>query len=338
MSKWNKVILSGSRAELRDVTASYFRGDGSALTGIVASIASIAENASFPFTFTSQTSFQVTHSLNTPNPIIQCYDSNNEQNIPEIIKIINDDVISITYPTAQSGRVVVAKGGHMISGNLNFANSSSVSVTSSYSLTASFVELARSSSFSISSSYSLSSSLAISSSYSLSSSWAPSLLEVKKDNTSIKLQTIEIDFTGSGVQVTDNGSGRVKVQITGSAGGGVTNGITEAIAMLFTFGTGNINSTTTLPDGATIHRIQIKKPVVFDGTTPVVNIYCSGSSLLPLVTGSMSNLKSGVDDLVFDIYSVTPTTSGSILLSLTGSGATVGTARAYIFYTKVFNN
>jgi len=334
MSKWNKVILSGSRAELRDVTASYFRGDGSALTGIVASI---AENSSFPFTFTSQTSFEVTHSLNTPNPIIQCYDSNNEQNIPEIIKIINDNVISITYPTAQSGRVVVAKCGHLISGSLNFANSSSVSVTSSYSLTASFVELARSSSFSISSSYSLSSSLAISSSYSLSSSWAPSLLEVKKDNTSIKLQTIEIDFTGSGVQVTDNGSGRVKVQITGSAGG-VTNGITEAISMLFTSATGNINSTTTLPDGATIHRIQIKKPVVFDGTTPVVNIYCSGSSLLPLVTGSMSNLKSGVDDLVFDIYSVTPTTSGSILLSLTGSGATVGTARAYIFYTKVFNN
>ena len=34
MASWKKVIVSGSRAHLTDVTASYFSGDGSALTGI----------------------------------------------------------------------------------------------------------------------------------------------------------------------------------------------------------------------------------------------------------------------------------------------------------------
>ena len=37
MANWKKVIVSGSNAELLTVTASFFKGDGSALTGVVAS-------------------------------------------------------------------------------------------------------------------------------------------------------------------------------------------------------------------------------------------------------------------------------------------------------------
>jgi hypothetical protein len=39
MANWKKVIVSGSNAELLTVTASFFKGDGSALTGVVASSA-----------------------------------------------------------------------------------------------------------------------------------------------------------------------------------------------------------------------------------------------------------------------------------------------------------
>ena len=39
MATWKKVIVSGSHAELLTVTASFFKGDGSALTGVVASSA-----------------------------------------------------------------------------------------------------------------------------------------------------------------------------------------------------------------------------------------------------------------------------------------------------------
>jgi hypothetical protein len=39
MANWKKVIVSGSNAELLIVTASFFKGDGSALTGVVASSA-----------------------------------------------------------------------------------------------------------------------------------------------------------------------------------------------------------------------------------------------------------------------------------------------------------
>jgi hypothetical protein len=39
MANWKKVIVSGSNAELLTVTASFFKGDGSALTGVVAASA-----------------------------------------------------------------------------------------------------------------------------------------------------------------------------------------------------------------------------------------------------------------------------------------------------------
>lgn len=41
MADWKKVIVSGSSAELLAVTASFFKGDGSALTGVVATSAGV---------------------------------------------------------------------------------------------------------------------------------------------------------------------------------------------------------------------------------------------------------------------------------------------------------
>jgi len=42
MPNWKKVVVSGSHAQLNTVTASYFTGDGSALTGINADTANIS--------------------------------------------------------------------------------------------------------------------------------------------------------------------------------------------------------------------------------------------------------------------------------------------------------
>ena len=42
MPNWKKVVVSGSNAQLNQVTASYFKGDGSALTGVAADTANIA--------------------------------------------------------------------------------------------------------------------------------------------------------------------------------------------------------------------------------------------------------------------------------------------------------
>lgn len=89
-----------------------FHGDGSGLTGVTTDVASIA---TFAETFTSQTSFTATHNLSTASPIVQVYDDNDEQIIPQTIKIDNSQQVTITFPTATSGKVVIAKGGHLFS-------------------------------------------------------------------------------------------------------------------------------------------------------------------------------------------------------------------------------
>ena len=42
MPNWKKVVVSGSNAQLNQVTASYFKGDGSGITGVTADTANIS--------------------------------------------------------------------------------------------------------------------------------------------------------------------------------------------------------------------------------------------------------------------------------------------------------
>ena len=105
------VDISGS------VTASYFVGDGSRLTNI-----SVSQNATVRRSFTNQSTWVVTHNLNTPNAIVQVYDSNNYQLIPQSIRLTDDNTVTITFPTQESGYAVVAKGGHIVSGSISADN------------------------------------------------------------------------------------------------------------------------------------------------------------------------------------------------------------------------
>lgn len=101
------VNLDGS------VTASYFVGDGSQLTNItVDQAATVKEN------FTNQSTWVVTHNLNTVNPIAQVYDINDYQIIPETLRVTDSNTITVTFSQLESGYVVVAKGGHIVSGSV----------------------------------------------------------------------------------------------------------------------------------------------------------------------------------------------------------------------------
>lgn len=112
------VNISGS------ITASYFVGDGSQLTNIT-----VDQSATIQRTFTNQSTWIVNHNLNTPNPIAQVYDSDNYQIIPQTLRITNNNTITITFEAQRSGYVVVAKGGHIVSGSVDVNNISGLSTT-----------------------------------------------------------------------------------------------------------------------------------------------------------------------------------------------------------------
>ena len=104
------VSISGS------VTAGSFIGDGSGLTGISIGSLSTVKQAF------EGTTWVVNHNLDTESPLVQAYDGDDYQIIPQSIRINNANTVTITFATSVSGSAVVANGGNLVSGSVT-ANS-----------------------------------------------------------------------------------------------------------------------------------------------------------------------------------------------------------------------
>jgi hypothetical protein len=113
--------LSGSLNITGSITASMFVGDGSRLTNIT-----VSQNATIKENFSNSVSWSVEHNLDTPNAIVQSYNSDNYQIIPENVKIVDSNNILVTFSTPETGYVVVAKGGHIVSGSVSADNISGI--------------------------------------------------------------------------------------------------------------------------------------------------------------------------------------------------------------------
>ena len=119
MPNWKKLITSGSSASLSNlyvensVTASYFVGDGSALTGVTTEI---VETATVSDSFTSATQKIVTHNFGPKDVIVTVYNDSDEQIIPSSIVTTDTNTVTVNLDSATTGRVVVAKGGHIVQG------------------------------------------------------------------------------------------------------------------------------------------------------------------------------------------------------------------------------
>ncbi len=109
-------VLSGSNLDGMTVSGSFsgsFKGDGSGLTNVTAEISTVATVTD---TFTNATSKTVTHNFNTKNVIVSVYDDSDGYFIPNTIVTTDANTVTVTFSSAESGRVVVAKGGHIVQG------------------------------------------------------------------------------------------------------------------------------------------------------------------------------------------------------------------------------
>jgi hypothetical protein len=101
------------------ITASYFKGDGSALTNIQATV---SEQVTVTSSFDAQSTIDVAHNFSSKNVIVSVYDSNDNQIIPQTVSLTDTDTVRVVLSAAQSGFVVVAKGGHIVSGSADDSN------------------------------------------------------------------------------------------------------------------------------------------------------------------------------------------------------------------------
>lgn len=99
------------------ITASFFKGDGSQLTNIdIASVSTVVDS------FTNATTRTITHNFGTKNVLATVYNSDDEQIIPSNVITTDANTLTVSFDTATSGRVIVGKGGHVVSGSIPFDN------------------------------------------------------------------------------------------------------------------------------------------------------------------------------------------------------------------------
>ena len=109
----NQTVNLGTGA----ITASYFKGDGSGLENLdIAQVATIVRD------FTNVTSYTVTHNFGSKNVMLTVYDENDYQIFPATVQADSDNTATITFDTATTGTVIVGKGGHVVSGSVEYAN------------------------------------------------------------------------------------------------------------------------------------------------------------------------------------------------------------------------
>ena len=111
--------ITGSLNLTAAITASHFKGDGSALTNVNATI---SEQATVTSSFDNATTVNVAHNFSSKNVIVSVYDSSDGLIIPQSVTLTSVDNVRVVLSQATSGFVVVAKGGHVLSGSADNAN------------------------------------------------------------------------------------------------------------------------------------------------------------------------------------------------------------------------
>ena len=119
--------LGSSSKAWNEVHGKTLYGDGSNITNITVDAAATVSS-----TYTNSSSITVSHNFNTRNILVAVYDNQNNQILPQNVNTSNLDQVVITLSSAQSGTVVVAKGGHIISGSADDSNKLNGELASHY--------------------------------------------------------------------------------------------------------------------------------------------------------------------------------------------------------------
>ena len=108
VKKWNNIYAN-------NVNATTVTGDGSGLTNLDVSQVATVANA-----FVSQTTVAVTHNFNSKNITVTVYDDNDTLLIPSSVTLSSNNIATVTFDSSTSGNIVVANGGHIVSGSIEW--------------------------------------------------------------------------------------------------------------------------------------------------------------------------------------------------------------------------
>lgn len=160
---------------------------------------------------------------------------------------------------------------------------------------------------------------------------------VKVPTAVVKMITTRTSITGgislnaNGVYVNQSGTWTLK-----GDGGATDTGKVKCIAVSYDYEDTTVDSTTTVPDGATVTRVVNRVTTPFSGgTSPTLHIQINGSTpeTVMATTDSMLDLASGPHQFENqNCIDIDSDSTGVVRLTVTPDGSTAGAGKAYVFY------
>lgn len=117
-------------------------------------------------------------------------------------------------------------------------------------------------------------------------------------------------------------------------GAATDTGMLKVIALDIVFGSGNVDSTTSIPDGASVVRSIVRVATLFNGTAPTVAVTVQGSSPVTLMATGDSNLKLANQYEVEEVIPIGETGTGVVRAAVTPDSSSAGAAKVLVFYTS----
>jgi hypothetical protein len=119
-------------------SASYATNALSSSYAATASFISTLYSSNYTQSFTNQSTWTVIHNLDTRYVLVQTYDTNFDEMIPQNIDLTDDNTVTITFPTLESGTAVVTVGGALQNSGAISSSYALNATSASYALTASY--------------------------------------------------------------------------------------------------------------------------------------------------------------------------------------------------------
>lgn len=115
-------------------------------------------------------------------------------------------------------------------------------------------------------------------------------------------------------------------------GSGTNTGVMKAIELSYDFNSTDVDSTTAIPNGARVVRVENIVVTPFNGTAPTLAVTVNGSSPLSIFGTTLSDLKTAAQYEDQEVKLVGATNEGIIRATVVSSSSSAGAGKALVFY------
>lgn len=117
-------------------------------------------------------------------------------------------------------------------------------------------------------------------------------------------------------------------------GSGTSTGMVQAIELAYTFGSTTVDSTTNVPNGARVVRVENVVGTAFNGTSPTVAVTVNGSTPITIMATTESDLTTANQYESLAVTDIAAVNEGKARLTVSGGSSTTGAGKVLVFYVS----